>query len=163
MINCHVHSIPVGYRWCFTFRRMTNCHVHSFNTHWFQKDRNEGAGKQKKKTKKRKKEGLRALRGPIWFARLWRKQRTTTTTGRSDSYAQWFKISVAQIRDLRRSRQRMLARSLYPLGTRASSWSGPHLSGSFVRSFVHTRSVHFWGPQVWFQVQIGCPLRRKFG
>jgi len=32
MINCHVHSIPVGYRWCFTFRRMTNCQVHSFNT-----------------------------------------------------------------------------------------------------------------------------------
>ncbi len=40
MINCHVHSIPVGYRWCFYIQADDKLSC-SLNTHWFQKDRKE--------------------------------------------------------------------------------------------------------------------------
>ncbi len=149
MINCRVHSIPVGSRWCFTFRRMTNCHVHSI-THWFQKNK-----KRERKKKRGFDEGFVARQsytGPI--CRLWRKQ-TTTTTGRSDSYDNGIKFGSPEPRDLRHGEMLCL---LYPLGTRAKAHEVVHIS-PFVRSLLLPRCT--FGARVWVQVQIGCPLRRK--
>ncbi len=90
----------------------------SFNTHWFQKT----------EKRKKKRQGLRdLLLGPI--CRLWRKRRTTTTTGRSDSYDNGIKFGSPDPRSLAR---RMLA-LLYPLGTRAKLMKWSTSLGSFVR------------------------------
>jgi hypothetical protein len=117
MTNCHVHSIPVAYRWCFTFRRMTNCHVHSIPLS-FQKN-------EKSPQKKKKNKGGGGGSGAfllddnnrqVWL--VW----------------QWYKNSVAQSLDLRRAGKCLLACSLYPLGTRAKlmKWS---TSLGFIRSY----------------------------
>jgi hypothetical protein len=77
------------------------------------------------------------------ICRLWRKQRTTTT-GRSDSYDNGIKFGSPEPRSSGAANACLLACSLYPLGTRASSWSGPHLSVSF----VPTRSLRaLLGPE----------------